>query len=317
MQTVEPEALYLVARELVSRGISVIPTGGGRSERAKQPHFQALKLTGHQYTNAKGELKASWRAMQERLPTGDELHAWYLQHRAGGIGMVTGQLSGYVVVDVDVAGLPLLEYLGWRPHVHSPSGGCHLYLKHPGWYVPSNASKTKHDLPPGFDIRGDGGYIMFPPTRTRKGVYRRTDERRPLMIADIPDTLTWQGETYPLRAALGLSGPPEPLPEVRATHSSFVFPEDERCPIWLILDKAAEHAPTSRNKGAFFFGLWANANGYSLDEALRSLGEYLSLVAGLKPSPFPREEAEGALRSGFSLPRKEPWRRSEARDGPD
>ncbi|WP_420594360.1 bifunctional DNA primase/polymerase [Deinococcus sp.] len=314
MQTGEPEVLYLVARELVSRGLSVIPTGGGLSDKAKQPHFQALKLTGHHSTNAKGECKATWRAMQERLPSGDELHAWYLEHRAGGIGVVTGQLSGYVVVDVDVAGLPLLEHLGWRPHVHSPSGGCHLYLKHPGWYVPSNASQTKHDLPSGFDVRGDGGYIMFPPTRTRKGSYRRTDERRPLTIQDIPETLTWQGETYPLRAALGLSGPPEPEPEVAATRfARFISQEDERCPIWLILERAAEHAPTSRNKGAFFFGLWANANGYPLDEALHYVGEYLSLVAGVKPSPFPPEEAATAIRSGYRLPKKDPWQR---REGP-
>ena len=310
----EPEALYQMAKGLVSRGLSVIPTGGGLSDRAKQPHFQALKSTGHHYTNAKGECKATWRAMQSRRATDDELRAWYLEYRARGIGMVTGQLSGYVVVDVDVAGLPLLEHLGWKPHVHSPSGGCHLYLKHPGWYVPSNASQTKHDLPPGFDVRGDGGYIMFPPTRTRKGSYHRTAERRPLIIGDIPEAVSWAGETYSLRAALGLMGPPEPEPEALDTRPAFWHPSgDERCPIWLILERAAEHAPVSRNKGAFFFGLWANANGYALDEARSYLGEYLALVQGVKPSPFLREEAEGALRSGYSLPRKEPWRRLDVR----
>ena len=183
----------------------------------------------------------------------------------------------------------------------------------PGWYVPSNASKTKHELPPGFDIRGDGGYVMFPPTRTRKGSYQRTDQQRPLTIQEIPETLNWKGESYPLRAALGLGGPSGPLPEVAATRHTFDHSDDERCPIWLILERAAEHAPVSRNKGAFFLGLWANANGYHLDESLHYLDEYLALVQGVKPSPFPRQEAEGALRSGYSLPRKAPWCRLEER----
>ena len=312
MEAHEPEALYQMASGLVSRGLSVIPTGGGLSDKAKQPHFQALKSTGHHSTNAKGELKATWRAMQSRRATDDELRAWYLEHRARGIGVVTGQLSGYVVVDVDMAGLELLDHLGWRPHVLSPSGGCHLYLKHPGWYVPSNASKTKHELPPGFDVRGDGGYIMFPPTRTRAGSYRRTAQTRPLTIQEIPETLNWKGEIYPLRAALGLTRPSEPVTEPLSTRPHFPDPEDERCPIWLILERAAEHAPVSRNKGAFFLGLWTNANGYHLDESLHYLDEYLALVQGVKPSSFARQEAEGALRSGYSLPRKAPWQR---RDG--
>lgn len=174
----EPEQIYRAACLLVSQGISVIPTGGGVSQRAKEPHKQALIASGHTSTNGSRELRASWKPMQTQLSSAEDLQTWYMQTRARGLlGMVTGELSGYVVIDVDLEGLPLLHELGWKPHVISPSGGAHLYLYHPGWFVPSSTSKSKKTSPPGFDMRGDGGYIMFPPSRNRQGFYRRTDER--------------------------------------------------------------------------------------------------------------------------------------------
>ena len=317
MYAKEPETMYQVACELVGRGLSVIPTGGGRTKAAKQPHYAALKATGHSCQDAAGEAQATWRAFQQRQATQDELRTWYIGQRARGIGLVTGAISGLVVVDVDQAGLPLLAQLGWTPHVISPSGGAHLYVKHPGWYVQSNASRNKASLPVGFDVRGDGGYIMMPPSRNPQGQYRRTGERRPLKISDIAKELVWDGQVYQLRAALGLALPApqqesvaeerRPHPETRGADGS----GDERCPMWLMLDRAAEYAPVSRNKGAFFLGIWANANGYPLDETLHYVEEYLHLVAGVKDTPFPHEEAAKAIRSGYGVTRKEPWKRRE------
>lgn len=119
----EPERMYREASKLVALGISVIPTGGGLSPKAKEPHHEALKATGHGSLSRGGERRSTWKVFQDRLPTQDELRAWYLEHRARGLGFVTGRLSGWVVVDVDPEGLPLLAALGWAPHVVSPSGG--------------------------------------------------------------------------------------------------------------------------------------------------------------------------------------------------
>lgn len=240
----EPEQIYRVACLLVRQGISVIPTGGGVSVRAKEPHKQALIASGHTYTNDDGELRASWKPMQTQLPTAEDLKIWYTGVRARGLGMVTGKLSGYVVVDADLEGLPLLHELGWKPHVISPSGGAHLYLHHPGWFVPSNASKNKKTLPPGFDVRGDGGYIMFPPSRNRQGFYRRTDQRRRLCTEDVPEEVTVAGETYSLRQALGLTLP-APRESQAAQQSNFgsLDANDERCPMFLVLGRAALPAP--------------------------------------------------------------------------
>lgn len=313
MHAYESRRMYELGLELVSRGLSVIPTGGGRTKAAKQPHYNALKATGHTALDAMGELQATWKAFQERQPTEAELYGWFVQEGARGIGMVTGSISGLVVVDVDEAGLPLLAALGWTPHVVSPSGGAHLYVRHPGWYVPSNASKNKAALPAGFDVRGDGGYIMLPPSRTAKGQYRRTGERKPLSRLEIPEAVAWEGQEYQLRQALGLASPPPPAPAAPMVlgRSRPAPQDDERCPMWLILDRAAEHAKVSRNKGAFYLGMWANANGYHLEETLAHIEEYLALVAGVKDTLFPHEEAAKAVRSGYRIPRKDPWRREE------
>lgn len=309
----EHEAMYQEARKLIRRGISVIPTGGGISPKAKEPHHEALKATGHWYINRGGERRSTWKVMQTRLPTEDELRAWYLEHRARGIGFVTGSLSRWVVVDVDPEGLPLLTALGWKPHVISPSGGVHLYLPHPGWYVPSNASKNKASLPPGFDIRGDGGYVMYPPSRNRKGQYRRTDYRQPLKLEDIPERVTVQGVEYPLRVALGLVPPAVPTRPAKAqqVQTDQGGQEGGRIPVWLMLDRAEGYAPISRNRGAFMFGLWMHANDYSEDEALRHVEEYVARVQAVKRTPFTLDEARRTVESAYRYPKNESWQRKD------
>lgn len=308
----EPERVYETACHLLRQGISVIPTGGGVSQGAKEPHKQALIASGHAYTNSDGEIRASWKPMQTQLPTAEDLNIWYRQVRARGLGMVTGELSGYVVIDVDLEGLPLMHELGWTPHVVSPSGGAHLYLRWPSWYVQSNASKNKKTLPPGFDVRGDGGYIMFPPSRNRQGFYRRTEQRQRLSIENVPETVTVAGETYRLRQALGLT-PPAPQEPRSAERPSFQpsSADEERCPMFLMLDRAADYAADSRNKGAFMLGLWANANDYSRDEALRAAEEYVGMVQGVKGTPFTLDEAQKAVASAYTYPKKDRWEKRE------
>lgn len=305
----EPERMFQEACARVACGLSVIPTGGGISPKAKQPHHEALKATGHFTINSDGKRRSSWKELQRRRPTRDELEAWYLHHRARGLGIVTGQVSGWVVIDVDPAGLDLLQELGWAPHVLTPSGGAHLYVRHPGWYVASNASRAGGTLPPGFDVRGDGGYIMAPPSRNRAGPYRRTDQRRALSIEAIPEEVTVDGVTYPLRAALGLV---RPAPAIKANQNpSEQRRDDDQVPVWLMIDRAAEYACESRNKGAFLFGLWMNANGYLQDEALRHVEEYVGLVAHLRAGPFTLEEARQAVASAYRYEKQAPWKRQD------
>src|SRR5699024_7258265 len=86
------------------------------------------------------------------------------------IGIPTGAVSGLVVVDVDVHGTNGYDALnradrnglvtGWEFLVRSPTGGLHLYypaaeeIEQRSWQA-GNA---------GIDFRGDGGYIVAPPS---------------------------------------------------------------------------------------------------------------------------------------------------------
>jgi hypothetical protein len=85
------------------------------------------------------------------------------------IGVPTGDLGGFVVIDIDVkAGRTGMAWLerhrdalpATRLH-HTMSGGLHYLFQCPnGTAVPSSASQI-HD---GVDVRGEGGYVIVPPS---------------------------------------------------------------------------------------------------------------------------------------------------------
>lgn len=103
----------------------------------------------------------------------ETIQGW--QWPAWNLGVATGAGSGLVVLDVDGergrASLDqLLQQHGPLPvttQAETGRGGTHYLFEHPGFHVSNSASK----LAPGLDIRGDGGQIVVPPSRTT-GVYR-------------------------------------------------------------------------------------------------------------------------------------------------
>ena len=92
---------------------------------------------------------------------------WWRQHPQANIGVRTGGGSGIVVLDVD--GEPgRLALRGLIAHhdrllarwAQSGPGGWHAYFAHPGTTVPNSAGR----LGVGLDVRGDGGYVVAPPS---------------------------------------------------------------------------------------------------------------------------------------------------------
>jgi putative DNA primase/helicase len=96
------------------------------------------------------------------------------------LGIATGQVSGLVVIDVDPrhGGLKTLAALERElgplptdtPRVRTGSGGLHVYLAYPT--DGSSIRNSEGLLGPGIDVRGDGGYVLCPPSRTNKGLYQ-------------------------------------------------------------------------------------------------------------------------------------------------
>lgn len=110
---------------------------------------------------------ASWKEFQKRLPTEEEAEAWWRQWPDANIGIVTGEISGLVVVDADGT-----EGLAWmKAHlpvtsVYVQTGkGWHGYYRHPAARV-GNAVR----IAPEVDIRADGGYVVAPPSIHASGV---------------------------------------------------------------------------------------------------------------------------------------------------
>ena len=93
-----------------------------------------------------------------RPATQEELRSWAWS----GVGIVTGPVSGVLVLDVDGSeGEDELRKHGHpvTPMVRTASGGLHLYFKHPEQHV-----RTGIRVAPGLDVKATGGYVVAPPT---------------------------------------------------------------------------------------------------------------------------------------------------------
>jgi KaiC/GvpD/RAD55 family RecA-like ATPase len=106
---------------------------------------------------------------------------------SAGVGIATGARSGVFVIDLDVKngidGLANFQALGECPPTYTvatPSGGYHVYFKHPGFPVKTSASA----LARGVDVRGDGGYVVAPGSPHKNG--GRYEVAADLPIADAP-----------------------------------------------------------------------------------------------------------------------------------
>ena len=202
-QAYESETLT-AALAMAERGVPIFPCGPDK--RPLTPHgFKAA-------TTAPAQIRAWWGQWPDAL-----------------IGRPTGAMTRVVVLDVDQDGIKgkdggtslaeLEAQHGPLPdtwEVLTPSGGRHLYFRHPGPRVPCSASKVGADL----DIRGDGGYVIVPPSRLAdRREYRwegSSDPSEGAALADIPGwllALAVGPSTREEPAQDGAAGADNPIPE--------------------------------------------------------------------------------------------------------
>jgi hypothetical protein len=117
----------------------------------------------------------------------DRIRVWWKAHPEAGIGVATGAPSGLLVVDVDAqkggarVWKELTQKHGKVPRTAATltgGGGSHLLFRYPG-DVPSSAGKLGEHV----DVRGDGGYVVLPPSPHPSGrAYRwlYTPEKTPI-----------------------------------------------------------------------------------------------------------------------------------------
>lgn len=109
--------------------------------------------------------RVRWQDFTEERPTKDMLESWFTTWPDSNIGIITGEISGIAVIDVDgekgVQSLKknnIYEKLPKTPIVKTGGAGFHCYLKNfPGL-------RTYAGILDKVDIRAEGGMVVAPPS---------------------------------------------------------------------------------------------------------------------------------------------------------
>lgn len=125
----------------------------------------------------------SWKEYQERLPTNQEIQNWFYNLTPLNLAIVTGRISKLVVIDVDTLSIPLgLTNLNLISPISVKTGkGKHFYFRLKDNEIIPSRTRVFDNV----DIRGDGGYIIAPPSIHDSGMqYRWINE--PFVIHSLP-----------------------------------------------------------------------------------------------------------------------------------
>ncbi len=177
-----------------------------------------------------------------------QVSEWWRRWPAANIGIPTGAASGVEVVDIDVhatgTGFPAFRTAhregfaaGWAALVRTPSGGLHAYYP----ADPERSQSSWQAARAHVDFRGDGGYIIAPPSR----VLRPGGVRAPYRL------IVASNNPAPVDAArlLDFLDPRTPIPLPRARASRF---EGRGSNAQVLAGWVAGRGEGERNRGLFW-----------------------------------------------------------------
>jgi hypothetical protein len=279
-----PKSLPRVVAAAVEHGWSVIPVG-----LDKKPLVE-------------------WAPYQTVRPTLEQVERWHAELKPAGWAVVTGEISGIVVIDFDGgAGLATMHKYGILPHLRTGSGGAHAYVVYPGFRVPTLNGKSKlalQQILPGTDVRGDGG-IAVCYGRNGSGPYKRL---RPLSQPD-----PWAGPLVDKLTEL-LREDQAAKPAAREPGATTVSSAcDARVSADEILQTylARERNGAGRNDTGLDLACQLRDNAYTEQEAAAVMAQYAAAVKTVntkgRPEPYTEAEARATLRSVYGRPAREPW----------
>lgn len=242
--------LVTASTMLASRDIPVFPCVAG----GKQP------LTRHGFHDASADLAT--------------VHAWWSRWPEANIGMPTGIASGIDVVDIDVHaggnGFDSFERAraqglaeGWAWLARTPSGGVHAYYLRDTPADPAATSLTEQrswQVPSRhIDFRGDGGYVVVPPSRTTAGAADEAGRYRLIAVSQHPVSPV---DAAALRAFLE---PPRPGPQPPAQTQHLTRPDH-------LAAQVERLQQGERNRGLFWAACRMVEDGHAFDAIADALG---------------------------------------------
>ncbi len=272
------------------RGLPVFPLS-----RAKQPAVRSPHHADWPRVPCRGECGRIGHGVYDATTDADAIHTLFAAAPwATGYGIACGRPPHHLIgLDLDVKtgtdALGVFESL-LAAHrivlpptvvVRTPSGGRHIWLTgRPGHTVPNSAGR----LAPGVDVRGTGGYVAGPGSRTLHGAYRLAP-RSTRTPAPAP------------RALLRLLTPPPPTPPppppppspAHPDHQPPDAPARERRADALVRFVAASR-PGERNARLFWAACRAYETGHGPDVAA-------ALVRAAVSTGLPEREAAATVAS--------------------
>jgi hypothetical protein len=138
-----------------------------------------------------------WTKFQTTPATEEEIRSWWTKWPEANIAAITGQVSQFVAVDID-SEIGLMAYKAQFGEVHNTVsqttgkiGARHLLFKPPAGVKLANSTRGLPDV----DVRGDGGYIIIPPSVHLSGrKYTWSIDPRESLddLLDLPpDVMSW------------------------------------------------------------------------------------------------------------------------------
>jgi hypothetical protein len=243
-----------IALQYASRGVAVFPLKG------KEP------LTPHGFKDA--------------TTNRSRIHGWWNRYPGANLGIATGVASGLVVVDRDgdsPEAARIWESLPLTLEV-ATSRGTHRYYQ-----LPAGTKVRSCKLAPDVDLKGEGGYVVAPPSVHPDGtVYSYIEATKAIGIAALPDNVLLEdpesdgrGHDYPNR------GHHDDRRDDRHGDNGGPIPEG------------------TRNKTLFFRALALKDAGRSREDALATL---LRVNAARCAPPLEAREVVTILRSAYRYP---------------
>jgi hypothetical protein len=229
-----------------------------------------------------------WRQWMEAPMTATEAETLF--RHAPGVGIICGPVSGLMVLDFDgrigeSADHELSGHLNLPgfPRVKTGSG-LHRYFRYEAgqrvvpWYW---------DWQRAGELRGEGGYVVAPPSPHPSGRHYKWIERPGSDLPLIP-------ESARLHIDLGRAHVSQPAQAIFTGHPTAIEAQ--------LLAIAVERSRGERNNAGFKLACQLRDNGIDENDARRVLIEYAQRVRDLGRHPYHNIEAIMSVRQAYSRP---------------